>query len=379
MRKLMMIAMLGGGCLLAMEHLTRSDDLDSDDDRLTVAVYGDAPYGTSPTDNAQFLATPAFIQSINADRDVRLVLHVGDIHSGKQFCTEAYDRAVFNLWSAFERPLIFSPGDNEWTDCHKPAQGGGTFNATTGQIDFVLDASGNPVDFANGDPLANLALVRSIFFPRPGWSLGKHPRRVRSQAQHFDHRHPADAAFVENVMWEASDVLFVAINLPGGSNNDTDVWYGAPTASQAQLAETAARTAADLRWLDAAFARAREARAQAVLIQLQADMWDNEKGPAHQAAYEPIVASIASHTLAFGRPVLMVNGDSHVFLSDNPLAASDPLNFMHPGHDVSNFHRIVVHGSTFPLEWLRLTVDRHGAPGPDSFGPFHWERVIPQL
>jgi hypothetical protein len=238
----------------------------------------------------------------------------------------------------------------------------------TGQIDFVLDASGNPVDFANGDPLANLALVRSIFFPRPGWSLGKHPRRVRSQAQHFERRHPADAVFVENVMWEASDVLFVALNLPGGSNNDTDVWYAAPTASPAQLAETAERTAADLRWLDAAFARAREARARAVLIQLQADMWDNEKGPAHQAAYEPIVASIASHTLAFGRPVLLINGDSHVFRSDNPLAASDPLNFMHPGYDVPNFHRLIVHGSTLPLEWLRLTIDRHGAPGPDSFG-----------
>ncbi|HEX8111156.1 MAG TPA: hypothetical protein VF516_25675, partial [Kofleriaceae bacterium] len=98
MRKLIMIAILGGGGLLAMEHLTHGDDL-GDADRLTVAVYGDAPYGTSPTDSAQFLATPAFIQSINADPDVRLVLHVGDIHSGKQFCTEAYDRAVFNLWS----------------------------------------------------------------------------------------------------------------------------------------------------------------------------------------------------------------------------------------------------------------------------------------
>jgi hypothetical protein len=378
MRKLMTIAILGGGGLLAMEHLTRGDDLD-DDDRLTVAVYGDAPYGTSPTDNAQFLATPAFIQSINADPDVRLVLQVGDIHSGKQFCTEAYDRAVFNLWRAFEDPLIYSPGDNEWTDCHKPAQGGGAFNATTGQIDFVLDASGNPVDFAGGDPLANLALVRSIFFPRPGWSLGQRSRRVQSQAQRFDRQHPADAAFVENVMWEASDVLFVAINLPGGSNNDTDVWYGAPTASQAQLAEAADRTAADLRWLDAAFARASEARAQAVVIQLQADMWDPEKGAAHQAAYEPIVASIASHTLALRRPVLLVNGDSHVYRSDNPLAASDPLNFMHPGHDVPNFHRLIVHGSTLPLEWLRLTIDRHEAPGPDSFGPFHWERVIPQL
>src|SRR4051794_19783806 len=59
---------------------------------LTLAVYGDAPYGTTPTDTAQFDKTPAFIASINADPKVDLVLHVGDIHSGKQFCTEAYDR-----------------------------------------------------------------------------------------------------------------------------------------------------------------------------------------------------------------------------------------------------------------------------------------------
>src|SRR5262245_53131847 len=69
---------------------------------LTIAVFGDAPYGTSPTDTAQLEATPAFIDSINADPDVSLVLHVGDIHSGKQYCTEAYDRQVFNLWKAFE-------------------------------------------------------------------------------------------------------------------------------------------------------------------------------------------------------------------------------------------------------------------------------------
>jgi hypothetical protein len=51
---------------------------------------------------------------------------------------------------------------------------------------------------------------------------------------------------------------------------------------------------------------------------------------------------------------------------------------MHPGYDVPNFHRIVVHGSTFPLEWLRLTVDpRASAPnGADAFGPFSWTRVM---
>ena len=50
---------------------------------------------------------------------------------------------------------------------------------------------------------------------------------------------------------------------------------------------------------------------------------------------------------------------------------------MHPGYDVPNFHRIVVHGSTTPLEWLKLTVDpqRERAAGPDAFGPFSWTRM----
>ena len=74
----------------------------------------------------------------------------------------------------------------------------------------------------------------------------------------------------------------------------------------------------------------------------------------------------------------MFNGDSHVYRSDNPLSATDPLNFMHPGYDVPNFHRIVVHGSTFPLEWLRLTVDPQAnyAASDTTFGPFSWEHVV---
>ena len=31
---------------------------------------------------------------------------------------------------------------------------------------------GNPVDYADGDPIANLDLVRSIFFADPGYALG---------------------------------------------------------------------------------------------------------------------------------------------------------------------------------------------------------------
>jgi hypothetical protein len=114
------------------------------------------------------------------------------------------------------------------------------------------------------------------------------------------------------------------------------------------------------------------------VIQAQADMWDPEKGAEHQAGYEPFVKNIARHALAFGKPVLMLNGDSHVFLSDNPLSPADPLHYIHPSYNVPNFHRIVVHGSTTPLEWLKLSVDSAAkAPnGTDAFGPFSWQRMV---
>jgi hypothetical protein len=345
---------------------------------MTMAVYGDAPYGTSPTDVAQTNGTPAFIASINADPDVSLVIHVGDIHSGKQFCTEAYDRQIFGLWSAFQDSLVYTPGDNEWADCHKVAEGGGLYNAATDSIAYQLDAAGNPVDYAKGDPIANLDLVRSIFFATPGATVGMAGKRVVSQKTYFDAAHPTDANYVENVMWQDAQTLFVTINLPGGGNNDDDNWYGTPTKSEAQAREITERTGADLRWLDAAFAQASASGANAVVITAQADMWDPEKGAAHQALFEPFVANIAAHTSAFGKPVLMFNGDSHVYQSHNPLSAADSLAYMHPGYDVPNFHRIVVHGSTLPVEYLRFTImpGANAANGPDAFGPFSWNRVI---
>ncbi len=171
----------------------------------TMAVYGDAPYGTTPTDTSQTVATPAFISAVNADPAVSVVLHVGDIHSGKQFCTEAYDRTVFDMWKAYQRPVVYTPGDNEWTDCNKAGEGGGAYNPLTQQIDFIKDSNGVAVDYANGDPVANLALIRSIFFPQAGMSLGVQQMRVLSQAQFNDPAHPADANFVENVMFEQSN------------------------------------------------------------------------------------------------------------------------------------------------------------------------------
>jgi hypothetical protein len=345
----------------------------------TMAVYGDAPYGTTNTDTSEFLATPAFIDSVNNDPDVSTVVHVGDVHSGKQNCTEAYDWSIYGLWAKYADPLVYTPGDNEWTDCHKSGEGGNVTDPNNGQ----------PVDYTNGNPVANLSLIRRIFFANPGQTLGRQPTQVRSQAQLYDRQHPTDAQYVENVRWERGGTLFVTINVPGGSNNDADPWYGAATPTSEQTTEAANRTAADIRWLDAAFAQAQHGQDGSVVIFTQADMWDLDgKTADHVANYEPIIAHIANDTTAFAKPVLLFNGDSHVYRSDNPLVQNAPCTGdadvcsydawqSHPSYNVPHFHRVVVHGSTFPLEWLKLTVDptANYDTTAQSFGPFSWTRM----
>jgi hypothetical protein len=227
---------------------------------------------------------------------------------------------------------------------------------------------------------------------------------VWSQSKNFDPRYPTDAVFVENVIWEKSGVVFVTMNVPGGSNNDEDNW-GNPTPlnqTKAQSDEILNRTGADLRWLDQAFALAKDDHAQAVVIQLQADMWDlDSKPPSHIGAYRQFIDSIALHATAFGRPVLLLNGDSHKYRSDNPLVegapcitekpgdqsteaacADDAYNNQPNGYNVRNFHRIVVHGSTPQMEWLKLNVkpgESEGRASASSFGPFSWKRMIQAL
>ncbi len=350
---------------LATVSVLASSAFAHDDDRgdrdgmkpVTLAVFGDWPYSQSLLDNAHLL-----VNSVDADRNVSLVIHVGDIHSGSMPCTSAgilppiatsspaWNQAIYYRFQQFEDPVVYLPGDNEWSDCHKSKQ------------------------FSSGAPLKELASVRELFFAKPGVTLGRHERQVVTQAQAFDPAHPSDSQFVENVMWQESQVIFATFNMPGGSNNDTAPWSGTFADPAAQAQEVADRSGADLRWLQATFNRARDEHARAVVIVLQADMWDPEAlaaGGAGLDKYTPFVSALADLTLKFHRPVLLLNGDTHLYLQDRPLA--DPTSatgIIHHTPAVPNLMRVVVQGSTnAPAEWLRLTID------PREAQPFKWSNV----
>jgi hypothetical protein len=193
---------------------------------------------------------------------------------------------------------------------------------------------------------------------------------VVSQSQVSD---PAstDAKFVENVMWEDSHVVFVTLNVPG-SNDDTVAWKAPFADPAAQAQERVERGAANGRWLDAAFALAAQRNAKAVVIALQADMWDPAAlvaGGDGLDAYTPFVKHFATDVLAYGRPVLLLNGDSHLYEADHPLAdPSSPSGQIHGTPAVPNLTRITVQGSTnAPAEWLRLTIDTTNKVTPFSY------------
>ena len=95
-----------GMVALALAIAAASAAAGTNPNTLTLAVFGDLPYlDARYAPHAEVNATPAFINSINADPSVQEVVFVGDIHSGSERCTTAYDQSIYSLWTAFQRPL----------------------------------------------------------------------------------------------------------------------------------------------------------------------------------------------------------------------------------------------------------------------------------
>jgi hypothetical protein len=107
---------------------------------------------------------------------------------------------------------------------------------------------------------------------------------------------------------------------------------------------------------------------------MQADMWDTSAlGGDGLTGFDPIVRRIGTLAQQFGKPVLILQGDSHSFRVDHPFTSTDPLYGLHPlaprTLQAPNVTRVVVNGSDNANEYLKLTVD------PAAPGVFSWTRV----
>ena len=300
-----------------------------------LAVIGDTPYGA-----AQIEDFPNLMAALDADPRISYAMHLGDIKNGSSRCDDSYFAQIFAGFSTLTIPMIYTPGDNEWTDCHRANNGA-------------------------YDPLERLDAVRKQFFPVPGLALAGGFKQVLSQAD--------DAGFdkyVENQLWFESGVAFAAVHVVG-SNDSKIKWYTDDTTGTKvddparRDAERTAREAAALAWIDRLFNVAAEQKAAGVVLAMQADTFN---GGAGDDSFNGILQRLATRAKAFGKPVLVLQGDSHVYVNDKPLENGSTAHGVTIA--VPNLTRIVVQGSTTkPLtEWLRLHVD------PTTPAVFTWER-----
>jgi hypothetical protein len=335
LRRTVLIAAIAALVALGTSAASAKDDNSHAARPFTIGVIGDMPYTAQ-----QQAAFQGFMNAMSADTSFHLVIHLGDIKSGSSACTDAYIRGIRDALNSYAGALVYTPGDNEWTDCHR-----------------------NSADPRN--PVERLNFLRTQFFPDPGMTLGRVPRQVFTRGGDEDF-----SVFVENQAWVQSKTVLAVLNVPG-SNNDLDPWTNNVGTVAQQQREFATRLAADLEWLEAIFALANESHARAVVLGIQADMWDPSAGAAELTGYSQIVQKLADLALEFSKPVLLLEGDSHNFTVDNPLANGDPAHGV--ATPVPNLTRIIVQGGSdhFPLEYLRLTVDPR-----EKDAPFSWERVV---
>jgi hypothetical protein len=286
-----------------------------------IALIGDVPYR-----DGDVLKLDEVIREINQAK-VDFTLHTGDIKSGSSLCADELLKQRFDQLAQIERPLVYTPGDNEWTDCHRPAAG--MFN-----------------------PLDRLAKIRSLFFSTPGVTLGRKPMRVRSQSADSNF-----AEFVENVSFFQDGVMYATLHVVG-SNNGTALWSGIDETEAAPRperdAEVKRRIAAALAWIDATFDEATRRGADGVLISMQANpAFESPAGDPARVGFDEIIAELTARTVAFARPVMVAHGDSHYQRFDKPLVGptvSDGPQRLEDFWRAENFGDLDVH-------WVELIVD----------------------
>jgi hypothetical protein len=319
---------------------SHDDDRDDGHERggYAIGLWGDMPYSDlQATDGV-----PNVIADMNA-QDLAFTVHDGDVKAGNGIpgsstpttCSDALYTQALDFFNALKAPAIFTPGDNDWTDCDRPANGG----------------------FSS---LERLDHERQVFFATP-FSLGQHPLRQEVQTEPLCLGVSGLVPCVEHRRWTVGGVTYATLNIQGSCNNLCDT---AP-----DPAEYAARNVATIKWMQETFAVAQQRHAAAVMLIAQANPgWDlsDTRAPLRNPqtlaetdgqpdGFVDFLRALRAEVIAFRKPVAYVHGDSHYFRVDKPFQDDQ-------GGRLENFTRVETFGDnaangTNDVHWVKVFVD----------------------
>jgi len=319
-----------------------------------IGMWGDLPY----SDLQALVGVPNLIADMNS-QDLAFTVHNGDLKAGSgtvgsvtpTTCSDALYWQSLGYFNALEAPAMFTPGDNDWTDCDRPANGG-----------FVS--------------LERLDRERAIFFSTP-FALGQRPLRQQVQESPLCLGVNGPVACVENRRWTVRRVTYATLNVQGSCNNLCD--------TNPDPAEWFARNQANIAWLQETFAEATQRQSTAVLLIAQAnpgwDLSDPTRAPLRNPrtlvqtdgapdGFRDYLLALREAVVEFRKPVAYVHGDSHYFRVDKPFLDAE-------GRRLENFTRVETFGNSAAsgnndVQWLKVRVE------PGSREVFSYEpQIVP--
>jgi hypothetical protein len=375
-RKLVLTAVAVAALAAAIAGLAVGDSGKSNftEFQYAIGLWGDLPYSAVQENPG----IPNLIADLNAAQ-IQFTVNEGEWKAGNgttanppsSNCDDALYARALGWLNSLERPAMFTPGDNDWTDCDRTSNGG--FNS-----------------------VERLDHERALFFAT-NESLGKKTLTQEVQSTPLCKGFLTATTFtdvpcVENRRWEFKGVMYATVNVQGTCNNlcssgsgdapATDADPNTPGIQFAQLRldEYTARNAADIAWLQESFAKAKANGDAAIMIIGQADPGFDLSGSPFAGAnpdaptrdpktldpaglnaattsfgFKDFLTTLRNESIGFEKPVVYVHGDTHYFRVDKPLLDKD-------GKRLENFTRVETFGDNAAnglndVHWVKALVD----------------------
>jgi hypothetical protein len=358
-----------------------------------LAFVGDMPYATDF--NSTTMANWA--TDLNGS-GIQFVAHSGDFKGGSDTCSDTRMTTTLGYYNGLNVPFWATPGDNDWTDCHRNNNG-----------------DSNSLGY---DPLERLTKVRSLYFPNAHQTNagGGTPITVSSQG---DSTATAEEPYVENTYFSKDCVTFGDVHSVSSANGLLTPTQGSLIKSSssnyinahvtandynplqtARNAEVAARTAANIAWVDKIFDAAQaDPNNEAVFLMMQAepalygdqpaatgnyalsttDPYGNTETPiygndqvSHYDEFWDLRAKIYARAKAYGKPVIIAHGDQHTYtLTPNYLT----MNQSKKGADPNTGASIATGLPDLPALSNVTRLENFGSNGATTSGSKNWIEV----
>jgi hypothetical protein len=251
---------------------------------------GDVPYSDAAFGEYEQLLARA------AEDNFAFFVHVGDIKGGSQPCSDEHLSLMRDLFRHQPVPMVYTPGDNEWTDCHNEAAGG-------------------------HDPVERLGRLRELFF------VDKEVLRLNELDAEHQSAQPGYERYVENYRFSRGRVLFAVLHVAGSNN-------GRNPERPESVAEYEERNHAVNAFLDESVDAAlrEDAAGLALIIHANPDF-----ETASRNGQQDFITAVRAALARFPLPVVCIHGDSHYYRIDKPLRDER-------GWNVPHFTRMEVFG-----------------------------------